>query len=176
MIFIKKFQLFVIFALSLMEYTKARYMSVSQMGDVRIERSDDKWLCDQIECPLDADRCVVTKSNENDPAVLVRTNICYSKDNKKLEEKVTTSAVDTNSNINMNLVSYAHGGTTIVGGDGNFDSKKFQEDLDRNLGHMQANLDDEMNNLQVNLNNMHENINRNLENQMKQLEENLNYD
>ncbi|KAI8122122.1 hypothetical protein FF38_05680 [Lucilia cuprina] len=167
--FIKNFKLFATCVLCLNIYTQAR--SVSQMGDVYISISEDKWICDKIECPLDAFRCFVSKSNEENPSVLKRVNTCYTKDNQALTHKEFESPIDPSSHIRVQMTSTRNGNMiTASSGLENFDEKKFQEEMNK----IQANIKAQMNDLHVNLQKMNEDIHSNIQNQMRDLQHNLN--
>lgn len=124
-----------------------------------------------IECPPGTHRCYVSKTNE-EPSVLKRVNICYSRDNQILAEKVTTSATDPNNRISQHVNSYRNGGISTVSdsSNNNFDEKKFQENLHTEL----SGVNEGLKHLHGNLNKMHRDIDANLEHQMQNLKENLN--
>ncbi|XP_065361483.1 asparagine-rich protein-like [Calliphora vicina] len=183
--FIKMFKLLAICVLCFNVYTLARSVSISQVGDVIIEKSDDKWKCDKIECPPDTDRCFVSKSNKEEPSILKRVNYCYSRDNQILKQYVNETPVDPTTKINMQITTTRHG-NNIGGSIGNsgtledFDEEKFNHEMNQmqaNINSQMANMDKEMENqmqhLHSNLQNMNENINKNLQNQMDNLHENL---
>ncbi|XP_065360568.1 uncharacterized protein LOC135954353 [Calliphora vicina] len=179
------FKLLAICVLCFNMYTQARSVSISQIGDVRIERSDDKWQCDKIECPPDTYRCFVSKSNEVDPSILKRVNYCYSRDNEILKQYVNETPVDPKSKINMQITSTRNGniisGNNVYSGSlENFDEEKFnremnqmQANLNSQMANMNKDLNHQMQHLHSNLQNMNENINRNVQNQMHNLHENL---
>ncbi|XP_065360281.1 uncharacterized protein LOC135954137 [Calliphora vicina] len=164
MIFIENLKLFAICVLCLNMYTQVSSTTITQIGDVRIEKSNGIWLCDRIECPPDADRCFVSKSNEVDPSILKRVNYCYSRDNQILKQHVSETPVDPNSKIKMQMTSTRNGGI-ITSNDGyigsleDFDEEKFNR---------------QMNKMKTNLKHMNENVNKNLKHQMHNLHENLN--
>ncbi|XP_065361369.1 asparagine-rich protein-like [Calliphora vicina] len=175
------FKLLAICVLCFNIFTQARSLSTYQMGDVLIERSDDKWKCDKIECPPDTDRCFVSKSNKVEPSILKRVNYCYSKDNQILKQYVNETPVDPKSKINMQITSTSNGNVSSNGGSlEDFDEEKFNHEMNQmqaNLNSQMANMDKELENqmqhLHSNLQNMNENINKNLQNQMDNLHENL---
>ena len=131
----------------------------------------DKWICDKIECPKDTYRCFVSKSNEKDPAVLVRTNICYAQDNTSLAESVTSTSVDPKNKIRVQINSYRNGVTTSSNYyvDKDFNEEEFQKNLQKEM----QNLDNNMKNLHSNIEEMNKNIQTNLQHQMSELQENL---
>ncbi|KAM7355869.1 uncharacterized protein ACRADG_001814 [Cochliomyia hominivorax] len=115
MVYIKQVKLYVLFALSLMEYIEARYASFHDVGKINVAKDEYEWKCDKIRCPSYAYRCVVTQSNEYSPSTLVRKSVCYSWDGAELRKKVTKSYVDPKSDINVKIISYSTGETTFKG-------------------------------------------------------------
>ncbi|XP_037815645.1 uncharacterized protein LOC119606273 [Lucilia sericata] len=154
------FKLFVICVLCLhIYYVQARSISVSQMGDVYIAISDDKWVCDRIECPMDAFRCFVSKSNVENPSVLKRVNTCYTKDNQVLVQKEFESSADPKSRI-QGQVTTTRNGSVITASNGleNYDDKKFKAQKKEEKDKMKADMKAQKEELKANLKKMKENI------------------
>ncbi|XP_005177207.3 uncharacterized protein LOC101894797 [Musca domestica] len=111
--------------------------SVSVIGDVHIVAENDNFQCDQLRCPLDAERCLVTKENDpKDPSILVRTNICYSKNGVELDKLSTRQTVDPNSQIKVRIEGYRNGlvssiniGNSVTSND--FDSEEFEAEMEK---------------------------------------------
>ncbi|XP_037815544.1 uncharacterized protein LOC119606194 [Lucilia sericata] len=172
--FIKNFKLFVICVLCLHIYVQARSVSVSQMGDVYIAITDDKWVCDRIECPMDAFRCFVSKSNEENPSVLKRVNTCYTKDNQVLVQKEEETPIDPRSQIRGQVTLLCNGDAiSAPNGLENYDDEKYKAQVKAEMDKMQADMDAQMKDLHANLQKMNEDINRNIQNQMRELDHNL---
>ncbi|XP_037815533.1 uncharacterized protein LOC119606188 [Lucilia sericata] len=171
---IKNFKLFAICVLCLHVYVQARSISVYNMGDVYIARSEDKWACDRIECPLDAFRCFVSKSNEENPSILKRVNTCYTKDNQVLVTEEFEAPADPTSRI-REQVTFTRNGDAISASSGleNYDDEKFKAEMKEKMDKMQAEMDAKMKELHDKLQQMNENINKKIHNQMKNLDHNL---
>ncbi|KAM7357140.1 uncharacterized protein ACRADG_002632 [Cochliomyia hominivorax] len=123
--------------LLLMAFLESEYIQViceiNHAQDVDVKKTADKWTCDYIECPLDADRCVVKKTNKDDITTLVRINVCFSKNDEILVEKVTTSKTDDDHLIDMVMVSYSNGVIEIDGA-GSFDEQGFDLEIEDEIG------------------------------------------
>ncbi|XP_013119209.2 uncharacterized protein LOC106096160 [Stomoxys calcitrans] len=142
----------------------AHARSVSVVGDVFIEVDDNKFRCDKIECPLNAEYCVVTKEKDpNDASVLVRSNTCYTKLNEELTKSVFKETVDPNTHIHLILKAGRNGGVSSInssnslqtGNTGDFDAeafnaqmKNFQENLNRGMENLSSSLNTMSNRLQ----------------------------
>lgn len=112
-----------------------------------------KLICDKIECPLNAERCVVSKEKDpKDDIILVRSNICYSKTGDELQKSVTTETVNPNSQINVLIEGYRSGGirsfNSIISED--FDEEAFVAEMDA----FQTNLNRDMHDLDKELQQM----------------------
>ncbi|XP_037815556.1 uncharacterized protein LOC119606204 [Lucilia sericata] len=163
--FIKNFKLFAICVLCLNIYVQAR--SVTRLDDAYISRSEDKWVCDRIECPMDAYRCFVSKSNEENPSVLKRVNTCYTKDNQVLVRKEFESPADPNSRI-RGQVTYLSNDEVISAPNGleNYDDEKFKAQMKEERNKMQAEMAAEMKKVQDDIQKMKEEINRDNQHEM----------
>ncbi|XP_037815525.1 uncharacterized protein LOC119606179 [Lucilia sericata] len=174
--FIKKFKILAICVLCLNINVQAR--SVTRMDDVYITRSKDKWVCDRIECPMDAFRCFVSKSNEENPSVLKRINTCYTKDNQVLVKQEFESPTDPRSRI-RGQVTYLSNDDVITAPNGleNYDDEKFKaqmkEEFDKMQADMAADMAAEMKNLHDDLQKMKEEINRDIQYEMRDWQHDL---
>ncbi|XP_037815623.1 uncharacterized protein LOC119606259 [Lucilia sericata] len=171
MMFIKNFKLFVICVLYLNIYVQAR--AVTRMDDVYISRTENKWVCDRIECPMDAFRCFVSKSNEENSSVLKRVNTCYTKDNQVLAHKVFETPVDPRSRI-RGQVTFLRNDDVISAPNGleNYDDEKFKAQVKAEMDKMHADMAAEMKKVQADIKKMKEDIRRDIENEMRDMRRN----
>ena len=116
--------------------------------------STGKWTCDLILCPNSTYECYVSKTNEKNASVVVRTDICYSQYYMPLLSNVTSSPVNPTEMIRIEIKSFRNG-NLIINNSGNvFNSKKFKKQLKKELQGMDSNLSNEMKHLQESLGNM----------------------
>lgn len=102
----------------------------------------DKFICDKIECPQNADSCVVSKRKDpKDPSVLVRSNICYSRTGEEVKKSVTTEAVNPNSQIKVLVEAYRNGGINSIN---TINTEEFDEEA---FATQQAEFNENMENL-----------------------------
>ncbi|XP_013119210.1 uncharacterized protein LOC106096161 [Stomoxys calcitrans] len=93
----------------------AHARSVSVVGDVFIEVDADKFRCDKIECPLNAEYCVVTKQKHpNDASVLLRSNTCFAMSGEELVKSVFNEPIDPNTQIQLTLQANRSGGISSI--------------------------------------------------------------
>ncbi|XP_075160353.1 uncharacterized protein LOC142233338 [Haematobia irritans] len=101
----------------------AKGRSVSVIGDVLIEVDNGKLRCDKIVCPLDTERCVVSKEKDpNDPTVLVRSNICYSANGEELANSLTNETIDPHTQISFLIEANRYGSISTVNSYNSFQS------------------------------------------------------
>lgn len=104
-----------------------------------------KFICDKIECPLNTERCVVSKEKDpKDDIILVRSNICYSKTGDELQKSVTTETVNPNSQINVLIESYRSGGIRSINSimSEDFDEEAFAAEMDAFQKNLNRDMDD----------------------------------
>ncbi|XP_037815699.1 uncharacterized protein LOC119606320 [Lucilia sericata] len=120
------FKLFALYLLSLNIYGQASY--IAKIGDVRIEQSNDIFLCGSIFCSFESVRCFISKSNEGHPSFVERVNLCYSKDNKILDQIIFIIPSDANTKI-VQQISATREGYIEETNIENFDAKTFNENF-----------------------------------------------
>ncbi|XP_075161958.1 uncharacterized protein LOC142234669 [Haematobia irritans] len=94
------------------------------IGRANIEITDKRFQCDRIECPLETERCVVTK--EKHPKsnwMLVNTNICYAKDGRVLKKAERQQSIDPKVYVSVRLEGTRNAGSSSfnAGNDSNED-------------------------------------------------------
>ncbi|KAI8122123.1 hypothetical protein FF38_05683 [Lucilia cuprina] len=122
----RSFQIFTFCILCLNMYAQASY--IAKIGDVRIEKSDDLFLCDSTFCSLESVRCFISKSNEGHPSFVERANMCFSKDNKILDQTIFIIPSDPNTKI-VQQISATREGYVEETNIENFDANSFNENF-----------------------------------------------
>lgn len=85
---------------------------------------------------------------------MVRTDICYSQDDKPLLTEVTSSPVNPTEKIRVEIQSFRNG-TIIIDSNVNvYSSKKFKKQLKKELQGIDRNLSNEMKHLKESLESM----------------------
>ncbi|XP_037933483.1 uncharacterized protein LOC119668146 isoform X1 [Teleopsis dalmanni] len=105
---IAKFFVLVIVTVVSVEEISANSYSV--IDDVEVSIVGNKFKCDKMDCPSDADRCEVEKyKNSENPSELIRKNTCFSKSGSILKTNSEKSAIDPRSNVSLRVIAYRNG-------------------------------------------------------------------
>ncbi|NP_001298180.1 uncharacterized LOC106083544 precursor [Stomoxys calcitrans] len=77
---------------------------LTPIGRANIEITDRRFQCDRIECPMETERCVVTKEKHpQSDWMLVVSNQCYSQDGTLLKKAEKQQSIDPKVHVKIHL-------------------------------------------------------------------------